>query len=91
MLNAALINLNACVCVLQTTVPSSKYALKYMAYMFAIPRVMKQALRPGGANMTENHIKEVSLAAMFLTKAAKKANKEFGVHAVTQPEKQKRI
>ena len=31
--------------------------------------------------MTENHIKEVSLAAIFLTEAAQKADMAFGVHA----------
>lgn len=48
------------------TVFPSMYVLRcimFMSYMFVIPRVMKQALHAAAANVTENHIKEVSLAA----------------------------
>ena len=48
--------------------------------MFLIPyRVVKDALRSSGANITAKHIEEVSLSALFLADAAKKADQEFGV------------
>ena len=37
-------------------------------------RVVKQALRSSGANVTEKHITDVSLSALFLMKAATKAD-----------------
>ena len=42
-------------------------------------RVMKQALRSSGGNITEQHIVDVSLSALFLMEAAKKADRAFGV------------
>ena len=44
-------------------------------------RVVKQTLRSSGANVTEKHIEEVSLSALFLLDAAKKADQEFDVKA----------
>ena len=41
--------------------------------------VIKQTLRSSGANVTEQHIKEVSLAALLLLEAAKKTDHEFRV------------
>ena len=40
---------------------------------------MKQALRSSGGNITEQHIVDVSLSALFLMEAAKKADRAFGV------------
>ena len=39
-----------------------------------IHRVVKQALRSSGANVKEKHITDVSLCALFLMKAATKAD-----------------
>ena len=49
--------------------------------MFAsfVYSVIKEALRSSGANATQKHIEEASLAALFLMDAAKKADREFGV------------
>ena len=38
---------------------------------------MKQALRSAGGNLTEKHVEDVSMCALFLTQAAKKADREF--------------
>ena len=46
---------------------------------FKYYRVIKQTLRSSGANVTANHITEVSLAALFLLDAAKKTDCEFRV------------
>lgn len=40
---------------------------------------MKQALRSSGGNITEQHIVDVSLSALFLMEAAKKADRAFSV------------
>ena len=45
--------------------------------MFHLCRVVKQTLRSSGANVTEKHIEEVSLSALFLLEAAKKTDYEF--------------
>lgn len=42
-------------------------------------RVIKQVLHSGGPNLTDKHIKEVSLSGLFLMEAAKKADRAFGV------------
>ena len=42
--------------------------------LFLYDRVVKQALRSSGANVTEKHITDVSLSALFLMKAATKAD-----------------
>lgn len=41
---------------------------------------MKQAIRSSGANITVQHIEDVSLCGLFLLDAAKKADELFGVH-----------
>ena len=40
-------------------------------------RVIKQVLHSSGANVTEKHIKEVSLSGLFLMEEAKKADIEL--------------
>lgn len=45
---------------------------------------MKQTLQASGANVTPEHIEEVSLSAMFLLEAAKKIDREFGVTPKSQ-------
>ena len=40
---------------------------------------MKQALRSSGANVTDKHILDVSMCALFLLEAAKKCDRVFGV------------
>ena len=40
---------------------------------------MKQALRSSGGNVTEQHIVDVSLSALFLLEAAKKADRALDV------------
>ena len=42
--------------------------------------MIKETLRASGANVTENHIIQVSLAALFLLEASKKVSMHFGVH-----------
>ena len=42
-------------------------------------RVVKQALRSSGANVTNKHISEVSMCALFLLEAAKRCDKVFTV------------
>lgn len=42
-------------------------------------RVVKQALRSSGANVTEKHIRDVSMCALFLLEAAKKCDTVFKV------------
>ena len=46
-------------------------------------RVVKQALRSSGANVTEKHILEISQCALFLLEAAKKCDNIFGVSPST--------
>ena len=46
-------------------------------YMY---RVLKQAMRASGGNLTDSHIEELSLCALFLMSAAKKVDKEFSCH-----------
>lgn len=41
---------------------------------------MKQAIRSSGANLTVQHVEDVSLCGMFLMDAAKRADELFGVH-----------
>ena len=43
-------------------------------------RVLKQAIRSSGANITVQHIEDVSLCGLFLLDAAKKVDEMFGVH-----------
>lgn len=47
-------------------------------------RIIKQTLQSSGANVTKSHIIDVSLAAMFLLEASKKADREFGVKVASQ-------
>lgn len=46
-------------------------------------RVVKQALRSSGANVTEKHITDVSMCALFLLEAAKKCDKFYRVSPQT--------
>lgn len=48
---------------------------------FILLRVVKDTLRSSGANATPKHIEEVSLSALFLADAAKKADRELGLTA----------
>jgi len=43
-------------------------------------RVIKETVRASGANITDNHTIQVSLAALFLLEAAKKVSMLFGTH-----------
>ena len=42
-------------------------------------RVVKQALRCSGANVTDKHVKDISMCALFLLEAAKKCDSLFRV------------
>ena len=42
-------------------------------------RVLKEAMRTGGSNLTQEHAEDLSLCALFLMEAAKKVDREFGV------------
>ena len=42
-------------------------------------RVFKQTLRSAGGNLTQKHVENVSLCALFLMEASKKADKFFNV------------
>ena len=42
-------------------------------------RVVKQALRSSGANVTDQHISNVSMCALFLLEAAKRCDRVFAV------------
>ena len=44
-----------------------------------MPRVFKQTLCSGGGNLTNKHIEDVSLCALFLMEASKKADKLFNI------------
>ena len=41
--------------------------------------MFKQTLKSAGGNLTEKHVEEVSLSALFLLEAAKKTDRAFGV------------
>ena len=41
--------------------------------------VVKEAIRSSGTNATEKHIEDVSICALLLIEAAKKADQAFGV------------
>lgn len=41
-------------------------------------RALKQVLKASGGNLTERHIEDVSMCALFLMEAAKKTDREFG-------------
>jgi len=43
-------------------------------------RVLKQTIRSSGANITVQHIEDISLCGLFLMDAAKRADELFGVH-----------
>ena len=45
---------------------------------------MKQALRSSGANVTDKHIEDVCMSAMFLLEAAKKCDAVFGVRPTSK-------
>ena len=47
--------------------------------MYSCCRVFKQTLRSAGSNLTDKHVRDVSLSVMFLMKAAKKADEAFKV------------
>ena len=51
-------------------------------FAYVIPlymqRVIKEALCSSGANITEKHIMDVSMSALFLMEAARKCDKVFG-------------
>ena len=55
-------------------VHQSLHVYRYIPFSL---RVIKQTLRSSGANVTEAHITEVSLAAMFLLDATKKTDQQF--------------
>lgn len=42
-------------------------------------RVVKQSLRCSGANVTDKHVTDISMCALFLLEASKKCDKVFGV------------
>ncbi len=42
--------------------------------------VLKETLRASGANITDKHIVEASMATLFLLDAAKKVDDQFGTH-----------
>ena len=44
-----------------------------------VDRVFKQTLRSAGGNLTQKHVENVSLCALFLMEASKKADKFFKV------------
>lgn len=41
-------------------------------------RVLKEALKASGGNLTEHHTEDVSMCALLLMEAAKKTDREFG-------------
>ena len=49
----------------------------------SLHRVLKQAMKAGGGNLTNSHIEDLSLSALFLMSAAKKVDKEFNCHRTT--------
>ena len=53
------------------------YIYIYIYTCHFLLRVIKQTLRSSGANVTEVHISEVSLAAMFLLDVTKKTDQQF--------------
>jgi hypothetical protein len=43
-------------------------------------RVLKEALKASGGNLTEHHTEDVSMCALLLMEAAKKTDREFGCY-----------
>lgn len=43
-------------------------------------RILKEAMRSGGANITSQHIEDLSLCGLFLMEVARRIDSEFGVH-----------
>lgn len=56
-------------------------------------RILKEALRSGGGQLTQTHVEDVSLAVLFLMEASKKADETFhvppwsGCHTVVNSDK----
>ena len=44
---------------------------------FCTFRVLKEAMRTGGSNLTQEHTEDLSLCALFLMEASKKVDREF--------------
>ena len=53
-------------------------------------RVLKEAMRTGGSNLTQQHAEDLSLCALFLMEASKKVDHEFGVNRYTSHTQQGR-
>lgn len=54
-----------------------KQCIVHILYARFTSRVLKQALRSAGSNLTMKHVEEVSLSALFLLEAAKKTDEAF--------------
>ena len=50
-----------------------------MIYFNITCRVFKQTLRAAGGNLTDTHVKDVSMSVLFLLDAAKKTDRAFGI------------
>lgn len=44
------------------------------------PRILKEAMRAGGSNVTPKHAEDISLSGLFLMDVTKTIDHEFGVH-----------
>ena len=60
----------------------------YVLQIFILPpfstySVVKEALRSSTGSLTEKHIEDVSMCALFLLEAAKKMDKEFGCYQIS--------
>lgn len=49
----------------------------------SILRVLKETMRTGGFNLTQQPAEDLSLSALFLMEASKKVERDFGVHRST--------
>ena len=56
---------------------------KGLLYTLFIARILKDAMRTGGANNTPQHIEDLSLCGLFFLKVCKKIDREFGAHRST--------
>ena len=57
-----------------------KYIIHAYVLIFCYSRVLKQAMKAGGGNLTPNHIEDLSLCALFLMSAAKQVDQAYNAH-----------
>ena len=59
---------------------SHPFLTNFNYFALAVVRVLKEAMRAGGANNTPQHTEDLSLCGLFFMEVSKKIDKEFGAH-----------